>query len=206
MSLPELSRGQPVAPVCGQCVLHPPPLDACAAAVDYAFPWDRLIAHLKFSPRHRADAALARPLADLLCAQPRVIELLLQADVVLPMPLSRQRLSDRGFNQSLLLCQHLLGSPRVRHQPRPQLQQQWLLRTVDTLPQHDLPRSQRLVNVRNAFAIDPLCSAFLHQKRVVIVDDVMTTGASMFAAAQCVHQAGAAHVAGIVLARTALAT
>jgi ComF family protein len=187
---------------CGVCVLHPPPLNACAAAVDYAYPWDGLISRMKFGTPQQADAALAKPLAQLMADQPRVMALLQNADMVVPMPLSHQRLAQRGFNQALELAKHVLARPTSSLHRPPLLATQLLLRMVDTPPQHHLPRAQRLQNMRNAFAVDPLHSALLRGRHVVIIDDVMTTGASLFAAAQALREAGAADVAGVVLART----
>lgn len=174
---------------CGACLGSPPPLDACLAAVPYAFPWGHLITRYKFAGRPGWSAALAL----LLRSAPWVEPALEQADLLLPMPLSRQRLQQRGFNQALELARHLAPA---------KIESALLLRIRDTPPQSALKRSERLHNVRAAFAVDPLRSAELRDKRVVLLDDVMTSGASLFAAAQVLRQAGAAHVTGLVLART----
>jgi len=72
----------------------------------------------------------------------------------------------------------------------------------DTPPQRKLSRTARQRNVRGAFLLDPLRAGEVRQKHVVLVDDVMTSGASLFAAAQAVRQGGAASVSALVLART----
>ncbi|MFS2049527.1 ComF family protein, partial [Variovorax sp. CT11-76] len=77
-----------------------------------------------------------------------------------------------------------------------------LLRTRETPAQRGLSRAERMHNLQGAFAVEPLRADALAGRRVVLVDDVMTTGASLFSAAQVLRRAGAAHVAGIVLART----
>ena len=174
---------------CGACLSSAPPLDACLAAVPYTFPWGQLITRYKFGARPGWSAALAL----LLRSAPWVEPALEQADLLLPMPLSRQRLQERGYNQALELARHLAPAKVV-----PEL----LLRIRHTPPQSALKRSERLHNVRAAFAVDPLRSAELRDKRVVLLDDVMTSGASLFAAAQVLRQAGAAHITGLVLART----
>ena len=174
---------------CGNCVVQPPPLDQCLAAVPYAYPWAGLIAEFKFHER----TAWAAPFARLLRSTPWVEPALDAADCLLPMPLSRERLQERGFNQALLLAQ-ALDAQRV--------QPDWLLRTRDTPPQRTLARKERQRSVRGAFAVDPLLAPQLRGRRVVLVDDVMTSGASLHAAAQVVRQAGAAHITGLVLART----
>jgi ComF family protein len=113
--------------------------------------------------------------------------------VVLAMPLSRERLAQRGFNQALVLARAL--GP---HKTDASL----LLRVRHTPAQVELDRAARLANVAGAFAVEPLRAGHLKGKRVVVVDDVMTSGASVFGAAQVLRQAGAARVTALVLART----
>jgi ComF family protein len=116
------------------------------------------------------------------------------ADTVLPMPLSKERLRTRGFNQAHVLAQAL---------SKPKADAALLLRIKDTPPQSSLPRAERLSSVKNAFAVEPLRSSEVKGARIVLVDDVMTSGASLFAAAQALRTAGAAHITAIVVARTA---
>lgn len=178
---------------CGACTVQAPALDACHAAVDYGYPWSAVLARFKFGQH----PGLVTALAALLHRLPDTVTLLNQATLVLPMPLSRERLAERGFNQSLLLAQALLGAQRR------QLDAQLLCRPVHRLPQQALTREDRLRNVRGVFAVAPESAHRLLQARVLLVDDVMTTGASLAAAAQVLRQAGAAQVAALVIARTA---
>lgn len=174
---------------CRACKQAPPAWDRALAAVDYAYPWDRLIADFKF----RENPAWARHFAELMRATPWVEPALDEADWVIPMPLSNARLKSRGFNQSGLLAQHLaLGKTRTK----------LLLRIHDTPAQSTLPKHERLRNVAQAFAVEPLQHHALAGKKLVIVDDVMTSGASMTAAARTLRAAGAAHITALVLART----
>jgi ComF family protein len=175
--------------VCGHCLLHPPELDLCLCATDYGWPWRDLIRQFKF----HNQPSWAGPLATLMLSTPWVEDTLAQADCVLPMPLSRERLATRGYNQALLLARRLAPD---------KTQAQLLLRTRDTAPQSGLPRHERLANLEHALAVDPLQATSLHHRRVVLVDDVMTSGASLQAAARALRQHGVAHVAAIVLART----
>lgn len=177
------------APYCGRCLREPPPLDACHAAVSYQFPWSTLIAQYKFS----GQAGWARAFATLMRSAPWVEPVLDDADVVVPMPLSGQRLAERGFNQAFLLARKLA---------KPKINTDILLRVRHTQAQSALDRKSRLANVKGAFAVDPLRAGQLRGKRVVIVDDVMTSGASLFTAAQALRQAGASRVTAVVLART----
>ena len=175
---------------CGACLTHPPPLDACLAAVDYDWPWTDCVARFKFG----GQPGWAGALATVMRSAPWVEPALERAELVLPMPLSRERLATRGFNQALLLARHLAPA---------QTDATLLLRTRDTLPQSALARAERLRNLRGAFAVEPLRVAALKGRRVLIVDDVMTSGASLHAAATVLREAGATHIAAVVLARTA---
>ncbi|HPU20115.1 MAG TPA: ComF family protein [Alicycliphilus sp.] len=174
---------------CGQCLLHPPPLDACLAAVDYGYPWSQLLAQFKFQD----DPGWATALAALMRQTPGAQELLEQADWVLPVPLAPGRLRHRGYNQALLLARRLAGA-----HVRPDL----LLRTREAEAQAQLTRAQRLRNLRGAFVLEPLRAQQLAGRRVLLVDDVMTTGATLHAAAAPLREAGVAHVGALVLART----
>ena len=174
---------------CGRCMRHPPPLDRCFAAVSYGYPWAGLVTQFKFHGQPGWGGSLAL----LMRSAPWVEPALDDADVVLPMPLSRERLVERGFNQALVLARALApGSVR------PDL----LLRLRHTAAQAELGLTARLRNVKGAFAVEPLRVAEVRGRRVVLVDDVMTSGASLFSAAQALRQAGAAHITGLVLART----
>jgi len=175
-------------PPCSACRAAPNPLDAALAAVSYGYPWAALVQDFKF----RAQPAWARSMALLMRSAPWVEPALDAADWVIPMPLSTQRLQSRGFNQAWQLAQALSpAKARV----------QWLLRTRDTPAQSSLARKERLSNVAHAFAIDPLRQRDLEGKNVILVDDVMTSGASLRAAAQPLRQAGVATITALVFAR-----
>ena len=174
---------------CGACVKSPPPLDACLAAVSYAFPWSDLVVGYKF----HNHPGRAHAFALLLRSTPWVEPALDAADLVVPMPLSKARLQTRGFNQALVLARQLAPD---------KTDNRLLLRIKDTPPQSSLKRAERLASVKDAFAVDPLLSAQIKGARLVLVDDVMTSGASLFAAARVLRAAGAAHITGLVIART----
>ena len=132
-------------------------------------------------------------MATLMRSTPWVDPALDAADWVVPMPLSQERLRQRGFNQAYVLAREL--APTV-------VRKDFLLRIRDTPAQSSLPRRERLANVQNAFAIEPLQHHQLQGKRIVLVDDVMTSGASLNAAAHTLKHAGAQHVTALVFART----
>ncbi|MEJ8848887.1 ComF family protein [Variovorax rhizosphaerae] len=174
---------------CAECVANPPPLDACMAACAYEWPWPEYIAQFKF----HGDAGWAAPLATLMRSAPWVEPALEQCDLVLPMPLALERLRERGFNQALELARRLAPG---------KVDATLLLRTRETTAQSGLLRAERLLNLRGAFAIEPLRADEVRGRRVVLVDDVMTSGASLFSAARVLRDGGASHVSAIVLART----
>lgn len=174
---------------CGACVVKPPPIDQVLAAVSYDFPWSSLMTQFKFGEQ----TGWSRSLAMLMRSAPWVEPALESADWLLPMPLSRLRLLDRGFNQALLLAR-ALEPDKVRASI--------LLRVKETQPQSSLPRKERLLAVQGAYAVEPECLRQVQGKRIVLVDDVMTTGASLHAAASVLRRAGATHIAAIVFART----
>lgn len=175
--------------VCGACLRQPPPLDACFAAVDYAYPWAGLVARFKF----QGEAGWAQHLAALLRDVPGVADAVARTDALLPLPLAPARLAERGFNQALLLARALHAA---------KADAQLLLRLRATAAQSHLDRAGRAANVRGAFGLDPLRQPEVRGRHYLLVDDVMTSGASLHAAAQALRGAGAASVAAVVVART----
>lgn len=192
----DLSGGSRALPtLCLPCQRHPPPLTQTLAAVSYAFPWSGLIGQYKFANHPGWAPFLARLMLQN-SAVTRCLADLEPEDWVLPLPLSAQRLQTRGFNQSWLLARNLAHHTVAR--PDAQL----LLRIRDTRPQSQLLREERLTNVKGAFMVDPLRANQIVGRHVVLVDDVMTSGASLYAAARALNNAGAAQVSALVLART----
>ena len=174
--------------LCTDCLQSPPLLEACWAATSYTWPWTLLVTQFKF----QNDPAWAKALALLMQSAPGVEDALDQADVILPMPLSAQRLAERGFNQALLLAKAL--NPH-------KTQALTLLKLKHTARQSSLKRSERLLNLAGALAVSPLRAASLRGQHVLLVDDVMTTGATLYAAARVLRAAGVAHITGLVFAR-----
>lgn len=166
-------------------------LDACVAAVSYAFPWDRCVADFKF----KADPALGRCLANLMQHAPRVEPALERADFVIAMPLSAQRLRERGFNQAYELAKRLAPKKAWGHA---------LKRVVDGVHQVGSTKHERLNLGADTFWVHPKELSHLQQREVVLVDDVMTTGATLKAAAQTLKTAGVSRVTGLVFARAEL--
>jgi ComF family protein len=177
------------APACADCLRHPPAFDATVAALRYTYPIDRLVQQLKFGGRHAfrrlaaADFLAARMLAG---AHPA-------GDVIVPVPLSRQRLAGRGFNQALEIARPLARALQLP------LDTAGLVRVRETPAQSRLPWRARRANVRRAFE----CRADFSGKSVIVVDDVMTSGATLDAVARVLKDHGARQVTNWVAARAA---
>ena len=190
---------------CGSCMRHGSTLDACYAAVDYAYPWHDLLAKLKFDGGSSvggvsgADPAAAGVMAAIMRQRSAIIQALTQADWALPMPLAAPRLAQRGFNQALEITKQLLKPSGA---VRAVLRTDMLVRTRDTAPQVGLDRAQRQHNMLHAFAIEPARAEQVNGTRVVLIDDVTTTTATLCAAAAALRAAGAAQVIALVFART----
>lgn len=177
------------AEICAACLQSPPPLDGCLAAVSYAFPWSQLIRDFKF----HEQAGLSRALAELMLATPWVEPQLEQAQWLIPIPLSNSSLRQRGYNQAALLARSLCHDKVLPVA---------LLRAQATPTQHTLSRAQRLKAQSDAFTVPEDYRHQLSGSSVVLVDDVMTTGATLQAAALALRKAGVARVSAVVLART----
>ncbi|GAB2454650.1 ComF family protein [Comamonas humi] len=187
------------APTCGACLREPLLLTTCHAAVDYIAPWSDMVQALKFH-QHPAWAPV---LAGYIAATPGAAAAFACCDWVAPVPLSAERLRERGFNQALLIARRL-HRLLAAEAPAPQLHPRLLLRQHDTPPQSRSTRAQRQRNLQRSFAIEPRLQPQVRGRCIALVDDVMTTGATLNAAARLLLAAGAAEVHGFVFARTPL--
>ncbi len=173
--------------LCGACLSNPPHFDETISAFRYAYPLDRLVQAYKFN----ANLSLLPLFADALVRALGAIEAAARPDLVIPLPLAPMRLAERGFNQASLLGERVSKTLGIRFEAR------GMLRVRETPPQSGLSREARLKNVRGAFD----CANRLDGLRVAVVDDVMTTGATLSEAARALKKAGAAHVSAWVIAR-----
>lgn len=174
----------PVA-LCGQCQRKPPPWDAAWAPFRYGWPLDRLEARFKFA----RDLAAGRSLVALWQRESAEAE---RPSLIVPVPLHRERLRRRGYNQAWELARplaHALGV-KARHD--------LLLRHAPTAAQTDLDAVARRRNVRGAFAVKPAVALPAH---IAILDDVMTTGATLAECARVLKRAGVIRVDVWALAR-----
>jgi len=188
VACPVCAQPSPGSAVCGACLGAPRRFAATIAALSYAFPLDRIIQALKYGRR----LELAQPLGEALAAAvQRAPALSAAVEAIVPMPLSTSRQRERGFNQSMEIGRVVArrtGVPLARLLSRP----------IGGPPQASLPWQDRARNVRGAFA----CAARLDGLHVAVLDDVMTSGATIEAAATALLAAGAARVDAWVVART----
>ena len=179
---------------CHDCQRQPPPFARALVAVDYAYPWDGLLQRFKFGTALDLRDALAGLLAHAVQADDEPLPQLPQ--LLVPLPLSRKRLRERGYNQSSLLARGLaqrLGLP---------VEDGVLRRLVDTPPLSAHDRRTRARLVRGCFGVVASRAARLRGQRVALVDDVLTTGASAAEAARVLLDHGAAQVLVYAFART----
>lgn len=172
--------------VCGACLAHPPPFSATVAAWLYAFPVDQLMQAFKYG----GQLALAEPLSGALVTTVRRLGVL-PPDAIVALPLAPSRQRQRGFNQAHEIARRVarsLGVPLARG----------LMRVRDATPQARLSLEERARNMKNAF----VANSAIAGRHIAIVDDVMTTGATLAAAARAARRAGAAGVDAWVVART----
>ena len=180
-ALPSLNGGP-----CGQCLRQPPAYDATRAVFDYAFPVDQLVQSLKYG----CQLTVARFFAREVCALAESLRV--EVDLIVPMPLHARRLAERGFNQAVEIARVLSHSNRVS------MELAGVRKVRDTPAQASLGREDRIVNQHGALA----CDLALEGRHVLVVDDVMTTGASLNELARCLKRQGATRVTNLVVART----
>lgn len=182
---PACALPTPGGQVCGACLQRPPAFDRTLAAFSYHFPIDRLLHAFKYSGNLALVEILAKPLAQLAADHPK-------PDLLMPMPLHPGRLKERGFNQSLEIAK-----PISRWLDIP-LSADACQRTRDTPAQAGLKWKERRRNVRGAFA----CDLDLSGKKIAVLDDVMTTGATLNEISRILKGRGASDVSAWVVART----
>jgi ComF family protein len=176
---------------CAECLRDVPPFGSTIAAVDYRFPWNELVDHFKsHDALDRADA---------------IAELMLVAirrtaapapDAVIPVPSSRERTRERGYNPAWELARRIARQLELPTRPEA------LRRIVHTPPQRGSTRAERMRNLRGVFDVALSSRSWLHGRSIALVDDVMTTTATASEATRTLLAAGATEVRVWVAART----
>lgn len=183
----ETQRGKML---CGVCLAEQPPFSRARAVCVYNEVSRRIVTGLKFKDR----TYLAPVMGEWMARSGKV--LLTEAEVIIPVPLHRYRLLRRHYNQSMLLARTLSDRSGVAVLPLA------LQRKRHTLPQTGLNRRERQKNVSGAFKVNPKYIAELRQKHVILVDDVLTTGATINACTKALLKAGAVRVDVLTFSRT----
>ena len=181
-------------PRCGECLRTASAFDACIAGADYADPWDQLIAGFKFHQKTELAAVLCELVARAVVGSGREP----RPQLLVPVPLSNERLRERGYNQAWELARRL--GRRFDIAARVDL----LQRSRDTPHQIGMTRAERERNLRDAFWLEPRQRHRLQGAHVALIDDVFTTGDTAHAAALALKRAGTASVDVWVVARTPL--
>lgn len=180
---PVCAQTTPQGEICGHCLKKPPLFSRTIAAFGYQFPLDRLIQAMKYNEQLILAQVFAEKLLQRIDNRP---------DFIIPMPLHPNKLRSRGFNQA-----HLLAAPLAKSLNIPLLIRA-CHRLRDTPSQTSLPWRERSKNVRGAFD----CYVDLSGKHVALVDDVLTSGASLNELASAVKKRGASVISTWVVART----
>jgi len=161
------------------------------AALDYRFPWDGLLQHFKYHQALDLRESLLERLNSALTAAE-----VAAPDWLLPVPLSNERLHERGYNQSHELAKALARRRGLRCEP------EMLLHVRRNSAQAGVKLEARVANVRGVFAVGPLSADKLRGTSVALLDDVMTSGATLYELARVLLRAGVMSVQAWVIART----
>ena len=191
LELPQLKPGCYVCgnegpSLCGRCLASPPYFDRTTAAIKYADPITNLITQFKFNEKLNYLTGLSHLLLEKIKSRPQLPELLI------PVPLHKNRIKHRGFNQALLLAKKIGKELNIP------VDYSSIKRIKNTTPQSQLPAKQRDKNIRGAFAATQLIPA----KHIALVDDVITTGNTVNELARTIKQQQDCYIEVWALART----
>lgn len=178
------------ADACPACEARQPEFDRAITALDYLAPWSGLISRFKFQRASSLQGPFVRLMTEAIRQRPH------QVDLILPVPLSAARLAERGYNQAWLLAR---GLGQAMHRPATDGA---LLRTRSTPRLMTLDSEDRLRAIHGAFQVNPAWAKRLRGRHVAVVDDVLTTGATLDEISRLLRRHGVAGVSAWVLART----
>jgi len=183
---PDAARAQ----ACPACEARQPEFDRAITALDYLPPWSGLISRFKFQRASSLQAPFVRLMSEAIRQRPH------RVDLILPVPLSAARLRERGYNQAWLLAK---GLGQTLHRPSTDGA---LIRTRSTPRLMTLDSEARLRAIHGAFQVTPDWARRLRGRHIALVDDVLTTGATLDEISRLLRRHGAAGVSAWVLART----
>lgn len=184
--------------ICGHCLKYPFAFDEAVAAVSYTSPWRELVQKLKFYDGTDHARLVAQLLYLMLCAHKKLDE---PPDLILPIPVTRQRMRVRGYNQSWEIAKHFSRFSGII--AAPYILQHRLQMTQMPESQTQRKRKERFRALKGMFFVAEKDLGSLQGKHIVLLDDVMTTGATLHHAALTLKKAGVKKVSAWVFARTA---
>ena len=175
--------------LCEDCRISPPPYTQMRAWASHSVPVQKAIQALKYKRNLALGMTLAMPLVEL------VNNSGWQIDIVVPIPLSRTRMRTRGYNQAELISRYLAASLNIQHSTNK------VKRIRNTSTQIDMDVNKRFTNLLDAFYANP---ATLKKKNILVIDDVITTGATMQNCTKALLKAGAENIYCMSVARAIL--
>ena len=191
--------------LCDHCIRHiewgnieiadSPCLASVRGCFRYGLYGRRLIFELKYNDHSYVARVLGKIAADRVCGDPHAAEVL-TCDFVCGVPLSPSKLRKRGFNQSEKIAKYFCKETGMRHEP------DLLRRLKDTEALRSLSPREREEQLKGAFAINKGKAKLLRDKRILLIDDIYTTGATLRGCGQVLKAAGAKEVHGLVVATT----
>jgi len=184
---PTCGYPSPNGKICADCKTNPPPYTALRSWAEFAGPVREALHSLKYKSNLGLGAVFAEPLLAILDRMGW------DYDAVIPVPISKEHLATRGYNQAAILARPIalaLHKPMLR---------KTIVRTKETKSQVNLPREERFKNLQSAFLGN---SAKLIHKKVLLVDDISTTGATLMSCTQALLEAGCSQVFCLTVART----
>lgn len=190
--LPGITRACPVCAmpsdpdqVCGDCLNTSPYFHKTVAAFHYQLPVSRFISQLKYAGQLQLTSLLTDYLITQVenCYQHEALP-----DLIIPVPLHSKKIKQRGFNQSLEIARKIAGKLNIK------LNFNLLIRVLNTPPQSSLDATQREKNLRNAFQLTDQAKKIIQGKTVALVDDVMTTGATVNELSRLLYRGGVARI------------
>jgi len=178
-------------PICASCLIKKPSYDKALTIFRYNHVLKKIIGDLKY----RDQTFLAKKFTKILIdkAQNEIAN----CDLIVAVPLHQKRLRKRKFNQAVLLCRNL-----VKFFPKKSFYPDFLLRVKNTAPQVELRKKQRQKNLKRVFLLNKKYQDLVKNKKILLVDDVMTTGATLENCAKELKKAGAKTVVVLTIAKT----
>ncbi|MDB2415140.1 ComF family protein [Rickettsiales bacterium] len=175
--------------LCAECIKSPPAFNKARCAFLYDDNSRKIVTSFKFGDKTHSHMTLAKMMIS------SATDLLKEVDIIVPVPLHRLRLLKRKYNQSAILAHSISKYTDIAVVP------DLLIRNRNTPPQSGLTQRQRHKNMKNAFSVREKYHQFIDEKKVMLIDDVMTTGATIEACTKALFKSGAAEVYVLTLAR-----